>query len=501
MNTAEPVNEFAGARQRGEWLVLTLIFVVSLAVRALRSSTIDVVADEIWTRSVAFLPLANAWEFVYRDAVHPPFFYVVERLVMHLVPDNIWGLRAVTLVAGASIPPLIFWGARKCGVTPTAAWLATALAIVSPLLLQMSTFARSYSLVAFLATLHLILSVAWWRQQPARPAWHLVILGMVIGLTHAFGVVYLGGASLLFLALPENRPLWRRWILLFVPAMVVSLAWFGPAFVIMHGRAGLAAKLAWTGEPGLSDMIYAVGQSLGLPAFRMAERTILALWALVGAIVLMGKPWERKEGRLALVAIAVAWFPFVVQCLVVKAPLRLPLWGARHDVITNATFYFALALALSRGAVALPRGLRLVAQGGVALAVCFLAFATPAPPENIGPTFQYVRGLAKQRTIVTPVPYGIGTPLNFYFDRRCVESRLMVWQLGRNAPDSTGFCRVRSTEDAIGDSLAAVVYRRDAPSDRHELARFHTSGWTATRDTTIGPDSLFVVELARRTPK
>lgn len=170
-------------------------------------------AFTLWLAQMDFGPMMKA----IKGDVHPPFFYIVEWLTVHLWgstalrwPSMLFGVAAVWLVH------LIFNRfdlPRRVNVT------SQALVIGSPFLIYYSTEARMYSLL-----LALILLAVWAGQQQ-RP-W---LFGLACGLglwTHNLMWLYLPGLYLAYMFYTHSfEAYWRDGRIIFWTILIIYLPW------------------------------------------------------------------------------------------------------------------------------------------------------------------------------------------------------------------------------------------------------------------------------------
>src|SRR5262249_28725143 len=110
-------------------------------------------ADELFSRRVAMLPVADALELVRYDVVHPPLYYGLLHIAMSGLGDGAVPMRVPSLLAGMAVVGVAFaFGARATG-SAGAGWLAAALVALSQKQIFYSAHARSYALYAVLILL------------------------------------------------------------------------------------------------------------------------------------------------------------------------------------------------------------------------------------------------------------------------------------------------------------------------------------------------------------
>jgi hypothetical protein len=157
----------------------------------------DLWIDEVFTATVAKLPLAEALARL-RDDVTPPFAYLLARAGLVLEP---WlGLEAALRLPSALVaslaPALMFFFARARGEKPTAALVAAALVAVSATAVEHAREARFYGIELTLALGVLLAS----ERRPLL----VPLLGAAIVLTHTLALFFVL-SELVLLALRGRR--------------------------------------------------------------------------------------------------------------------------------------------------------------------------------------------------------------------------------------------------------------------------------------------------------
>jgi len=202
--------------------------------------------DEIASTRFARLDWESFLQLVATGEVNMAFYYVLLG-VWRLAGENEVVIRSLSVAAGvATIPVLYLLGRRLYG--PGVGLLAAFLISINSYHIQFSQFARSYSLLVFLATLSSLLFV----NCVERPCWrnwlgYLVvsILGVYSHLFAAF-VLLAQWVSLAFLRLRDIP--WRGW-LISVLCMVLLLLPLGVIAMLLAPRWGL-----WIPTPKLRDI-------------------------------------------------------------------------------------------------------------------------------------------------------------------------------------------------------------------------------------------------------
>ena len=357
---------------RREWTALILICVFAVGFRLVRLGSLSFAGDEE-TTTLAALALLKGWPptlpggLIYLRGLP---FTIFEAIAVWAAGVDEFALRLVpVLVAGPRIAAA-WWLARPYLGAPAALAVAGILA-VTPLDVEMSRYARMYSLFATLdlvfvaGVVHLCLG--------RRGAPGVGVAGALSSITHDIGVMH---APLPILAI-LSRGLTR--------ASVVRLSYVAAIALGGFGVTSFLNKISYGGT-GI-----AVGSAVDLNPAALHWQRIAALMGSRAALILAGigslgvigstlvgmRGLRRPVARLALLTAGAAWIcaspvlglPLLLAVLVLEGvPIRNLLSQAEH----RALLYPALAGTLGWGAAALS------GAGSIHDAVQFL-LGFPAP--------------------------------------------------------------------------------------------------------------------------
>lgn len=162
--------------------------------------------DETFTAGLARLPFQDMMTVI-RSDVHPPLWYIIERLTVQLLGSSEAALRFPSLLFGVLVVWLIYRLAVALRQPRQTALVAAALVAVLPAAVHYSHEARGYSLLA--ATV-LLMTIGILEN---KPLWF--ILGGVVALyTHNLAWFYFGVLSLATLARRRDSSAWlMAWVI------------------------------------------------------------------------------------------------------------------------------------------------------------------------------------------------------------------------------------------------------------------------------------------------
>ena len=253
-----------------------------------------------------------------------------------------WAIRLPALLAGSALVPATFALARAY-YGRAAALLAAALVAASSTLVEYSTNARGYTLVA-LATVLVFLAAARALETDSIGAWAAIAVGGALGLYAVPIMVYPLGGALLWLLVAgavEQRRLWPLLLRLggtALAAAILALLLYAPVYAASGVRSVTANEFVeprtwstlldlvpehvsdtvgtWTRDiPLVAALVLGLGLLAGLVAtpwisgFRVPTLLTVAAWSLVVLAVQRVVPYTRVWLFLVpLVAVTVAGF-------------------------------------------------------------------------------------------------------------------------------------------------------------------------------------------------
>lgn len=190
--------------------------------------------------------LADTWATLSDHPEHPPLYYLLAHGWARRFGASVAGYRAIAAGFGAIAMLAVFWlGRQLFPLSPTTAWIATALLAVSPVQLIYSQEAREYSLwVVGLLLAHGALV----RSLQRDTAWAWVLYGLALELAWygSLMTALLGLSHLVFMALSQRQL--KTW-LAFACAHGLAMGLFAPWLGVMaHGWGRVQTVTAWANE-------------------------------------------------------------------------------------------------------------------------------------------------------------------------------------------------------------------------------------------------------------
>lgn len=326
---------------RGVVAALVGITVVAAALRLYRLGGPSLWGDEVITADLCGMPFGRMLGALAHHDVHPPLFFVLERLATIGGIDE-WHLRIVPLIASVAMVPVVFALGRE--LDARTGLVAAALVAIAPCMVWYGREARANSLLALLAM------VATWRLLVALRrgrARDFAGYGVAIALafyTHSFAAL-LVAAHLAIVAIrwrtgEADRRGAIRWALAVGGAVVVALPWWlatRPALAglewIPPARAGdlaVLARFAWFGETSWvqfdppfagADGVIAIVSLIVLELIvrRPARRDAIYLVSLAAVIAIPIAAGFVLSWTVRPLMVARFYFPFLVPLYVIVA--------------------------------------------------------------------------------------------------------------------------------------------------------------------------------------
>lgn len=329
---------------------LALILLIGLVVRLVRIGE-PLWYDEAFTAGIAVLPLGNLPAAIAGD-VHPPLWYLVEWLFVHLFGSSEIVLRLPALLFGIGTVLMLYRLALALQLGEAVALIAALIVALLPAPVYYSAEARAYSLLSYMALYALVALVA----GKPRP---FVVCVALLPITHNLGYVYAMVFGLL--ALWRYRREWLR------PLALTTL----PGLIWLPSLLAQSRDVAdgfWLGNLTLAGVLdplltMTVGR-------KIAEWSVLPVYVIVIVMILMSLWWCRRwvhwdDGKLLF------GFMFGVPALV-----ALTSFGWRNVYLDRGLLPCVMVLVIlwANTLVYHPRRKLLTALTGMALGVGMVGY-------------------------------------------------------------------------------------------------------------------------------
>ena len=302
------------------WLLALLM--IGVAFRLIGITTSSLWFDEVFSRNVAVQTSLSSivYDGVAGD-VHPPLYFVLLYIWVHLTGDSVLALRAFSALLSILTLPAVYHLARRLFDHRTG-WFALTLASLSPLQVYYGQEARQYMLSVLCAAwigiglLDLI--------HRRRFGTIVYVVASVAGLyTHYFIGLLMVALHVWLIAHRPTRQQWQRWLL----ADLVIAICFLPQVAIFLGQTQTVLSGFWIAPPSpfaplVTLAFLLLGSVLPLKAAYLALVVISCLLAMSYLDIHRGPGNVQTGWRLAAIAVLL---PLLMALVVsfVRSPIYL----------------------------------------------------------------------------------------------------------------------------------------------------------------------------------
>lgn len=405
---ASPAHVRVPAERIREVALATALIFVFIAVRLANLTTFCLDSDEVFSVRIARLGWGAMLDAAARDAVHPPLFYALLKVWIHIGGESRLWLRMLPLAFSLAAAPVFLALCRELRLSRAQTALAFLFLAVNPYQVFHSQYVRMYSLAFLLSLCSLAAFVRF--ANTGRRAWLLDAANLLLVYTHYFGWL-LVGAELLYLAVSHRARL-RRAALGAGFVALGAAPWLVAAWRGAMAKGGLAVNLHWIARPGPAQFVwYFAGLNGPIRPYIVA----IALIPAFVAVLVFGL--RAAESRRTAFLLTLAFVP-PVAAFVISNMAAESIWGSRYLIVAAAPYFILLALALD----ALPGRIRKPALWGV---LAFLAYGAvqlsiwPEPRvdiESVARRIEAAETAAGQRITVYSMDRPLAYTLAYFFE-------------------------------------------------------------------------------------
>ncbi len=332
-----------------ERAILFLILLLAFGLRVWGLDDRNIWWDEGLVAWAARLPAASIVDWTAHD-VHPPLYFLLQRLWWFVVGDGEFVMRYTSVLVGTLGVAFIYLLGRTLG-GPRAGLLAALFLAISPFAVSWSQEMRMYIGASAAATASLWAALRYWQTGRWRP-WALYVLATAAGLWLLYlSVSVLIIANLAFIGVWIGRRLPWQAVLRWAAAQVAVLALYAPwlAYALPRMPSWSTAE-AFT--PLMFVHLYAATLALGVSVD--LERWLLPV-LLVVAVLVIGLPlaWQgarSTEQRAGLAMLLLGLLLPALLVYIVSLPIHIfyaPRLAPRYLIPLAACYYTLLALGLA----------------------------------------------------------------------------------------------------------------------------------------------------------
>jgi hypothetical protein len=339
------VCKFSVRREKIGKITLLVLILIAAVLRFYRLDAQDIWGDEAFSIFLSQQPLPAVISGA--ADTHPPFYPLLLFIWLKLVGTDALSTRALSVLVGILVVPLIFVFAKRLVPTrPRVAWLAAILATVSPLLIYYSQETRMYELVTLLALASVYFATPTPDPSPVQRGrgWGRgYLLSTTFALYTHYSAFFVWFAENLFTAIyfRRTRAALTRWVLLQLALIAAYVPWIVVQSAFLRGKASTRFdEWGWRGIEMVvakTVLAFSVGLTVDSPIAQIATMAFLIFVAL-GAYGIL-------RARNAVLWLAPIYFVVPVFVAWVINPV-MPFFWERYVLVALPGFYVTTALGL-----------------------------------------------------------------------------------------------------------------------------------------------------------
>ncbi|MBN1224775.1 MAG: glycosyltransferase family 39 protein [Candidatus Aminicenantes bacterium] len=332
------------------FLALSLIAGTALRIfSVLRESAIG---DELFCRSVTLLPWKQSLQAVTKDVVTPPVHYMTYKAWSGVIGHELIELRVLALLFGIAVIIGTVLLGKFVFRDKRVAVLAGILVAGNDLQILFNHFARHYTMYSAIV---LILIALFWYAFENPQKWGIWIaftgLGTILVYTHYVGWLYLLSFSLVVL-IKRFRMMLKGYLTSLAIITLLFLPWIMLVLPHYRNRGGLATNLGWVKTPAFGAFSELFVRFSGLPGIYSSLLLFLAVGFFI--IVIYGLVALKQShsscspptNQATLLIATIAIIPPCALFLLARPPVKLPIWGIRHVMPSQALWALLTALGI-----------------------------------------------------------------------------------------------------------------------------------------------------------
>jgi uncharacterized membrane protein len=331
-------------------IIIAVVCAVYLAVRLWRLADSCLWFDEIFSVHAAEMAWSDLFNFVARDLIHPPLFYVILKLWIGVTGEGVFALRMLpVLFSLLAVVPFINLAKELKFERPVIA-IALGLMAVNGALIKYTQTLRMYSLLMFLAIASMWLFARFFNR--GKSFVPLLIVNFFLIYTHYFGWLVVGTEIVALLIFQRIK--WRRAAVMTGILVASYVPWLWAVWHAAGEGSDVAQNIAWQPRPGVKELltflldlvepIYYQASSAE-PASIYLISIPLLLIALI-SLVLFFVDWNKQDQKQGLWLLTMLVGVPLVLTFIASWVLPQSLWGTRHLIVV-----FPVAMLLIANAV------------------------------------------------------------------------------------------------------------------------------------------------------
>jgi mannosyltransferase len=238
------------------FIISFLIGCLYIAMRLWRLNDYGLWLDEVFSVNMARLDWKEILPAVAHDIVHPPLFYLLLKMWIHMGGESLFWLRFFpALTAIATIIPF-FSICRELRLSTAEINTAFILISVNSYLIYYAQESRMYSLLLFftLCSMYLFIRIIIGNGTSKILLPSLFIVNLLLIYTHYFGWLIVGVECIYILILRSRQ---RLSFVIIIAALAVCFApWAYMVGYVAAEKQGLSENISWIGRPRLYNLTW-----------------------------------------------------------------------------------------------------------------------------------------------------------------------------------------------------------------------------------------------------
>lgn len=347
---------------RVERFIIALLLILFVAARLWWLTRFGLYGDEIFSLRLAADSWSDLFSNVIRDAVHPPLFYVLLKLWIHLGGESLYWVKLFPVCASiASLAPFYFL-CRESKLEPRVTRLALGLMAVNMYMVVYAQDLRMYSLLLLASTCSCWLFVKMLNAAEGRARTDLLLFvaNLLLVYTHYYGWLLIGAQATALVILQRQKL--KRFIACSLALVLAFGPWVYFAFRASIEKGGLGSNLGWNPKPGIGDFFWFYLNLNGPISYRWEDYgvfykvslgiypliTLLFFYAIARFLTRLIRDRKERNSQERDSMIALAVMAFLPSVLAFAASYALPqsIWGMRYLIISSPAYFLILSMSV-----------------------------------------------------------------------------------------------------------------------------------------------------------
>jgi hypothetical protein len=325
-------------------LYLLLILLVAFFMRLFRLTREDFWLDEMYVmiESTPHLPLHQLFNDLRTVELHPPLFYLCERLFLFLFGESEFTGRILPVIAGtASVWAMYLLG--KEILNKNLGLIAAAFTCVNYYNLHYSREARGYIFAFLFTALSFVFLIRLIRKMRVRDSWYYSLFALLTMYSHYYGLIVIGAqfcVAFVMLCFPANR---RAYLVRFLHSGLIIVIGYIPWIPFVLKMSSIPSF--WTGAP-TEDFIFTYFNGyFGNSGFLEIILVLLLIYYVMNVFRSEGQPLTELAGNSLQLSFIVFTVSLVMTYTIpyVRSILGVPMLWFRYTIVALPVLLVAVA--------------------------------------------------------------------------------------------------------------------------------------------------------------